>query len=252
MKFCSVARSQIMEAPVSPTAHIISSTMPDGPSALPVFIWEIAFLTISMVIGMDGPSIGGSSDRCGLCPSQSQHSEAIGSALTRPSALSSSQYSCRPPDQLLDKHDALHVWQYIWPHCILPYSLNHFSMPWKLFAWLQLPFPHAHFTTRFHDANGGAELCHIPPQLSWADLSWCGSRYPNWQHQLHLQRHSHASWRLPGNCLSEGKLPNLSWGVKLRLDFSGTSINKFAHGLAEKEVYLCGCLSQTCTWWVDE
>ena len=48
-----------MEAPMSPVAHIISTTMPDGPDALPTFICEIAFLTISMVIGMDGPSTGG-------------------------------------------------------------------------------------------------------------------------------------------------------------------------------------------------
>ena len=41
---------------MSPAARIISTTMPDGPGALPVFICEIAFLTISMVIGMGGPS----------------------------------------------------------------------------------------------------------------------------------------------------------------------------------------------------
>ena len=29
-----------MEAPVSPAARIISTTMPDGPSALPAFIWD--------------------------------------------------------------------------------------------------------------------------------------------------------------------------------------------------------------------
>ena len=33
------------------------------PSAVPAFIWQIAFLTISLVIGMGGPSTGGSSDR---------------------------------------------------------------------------------------------------------------------------------------------------------------------------------------------
>ena len=55
----ATARSRIMEAPMSPAARIISTTMPYGPSALPAFICEIAFLTISMVIGMDGPSTGG-------------------------------------------------------------------------------------------------------------------------------------------------------------------------------------------------
>ena len=59
----AAARSRIMEAPVSPAAHIISTTMPDGPSAWPTFILEIAFLTISVVIGIGGPSTGGSSDR---------------------------------------------------------------------------------------------------------------------------------------------------------------------------------------------
>ena len=71
MKFCcqsegtlpsrmiATARSRIMEAPMSPAVRIISTTMPDGPGALPAFICEIAFLTISMVIGMGGPSIGG-------------------------------------------------------------------------------------------------------------------------------------------------------------------------------------------------
>ena len=34
-----------------------------GSSVLPVLICEIAFLTISVVIGMGGPSTGGSSDR---------------------------------------------------------------------------------------------------------------------------------------------------------------------------------------------
>ena len=46
----ATARSRIMEAPMSP--------VPDGPGALPAFICEIAFLTISMVIGMGGPSTG--------------------------------------------------------------------------------------------------------------------------------------------------------------------------------------------------
>ena len=48
-----------MEALMSKAAGIISTTMPDGPGALPAFICEIAFLTISVVIGMDGPSTGG-------------------------------------------------------------------------------------------------------------------------------------------------------------------------------------------------
>ena len=43
---------------MSPAARIISTTMPDGLGALPAFICEIAFLTISMVIGMGGPSTG--------------------------------------------------------------------------------------------------------------------------------------------------------------------------------------------------
>ena len=44
---------------MSPAARIISTTMPDGPGALPAFICEIAFLTISTVIGMGRPSTGG-------------------------------------------------------------------------------------------------------------------------------------------------------------------------------------------------
>ena len=55
----ATVKSQIMEAPMSPAARIISTTMPDGPGALPAFICEIVFLTISMVIGMGGPSTGG-------------------------------------------------------------------------------------------------------------------------------------------------------------------------------------------------
>ena len=43
----AAARSRIMEAPMSLAAHIISTTMPDGPDALPAFICEIAFLIIS-------------------------------------------------------------------------------------------------------------------------------------------------------------------------------------------------------------
>ena len=45
-----------MEAPMSPAAGIILTTMPDGPGTLPAFICVIAFLTISMVIGMSRPS----------------------------------------------------------------------------------------------------------------------------------------------------------------------------------------------------
>ena len=59
----AAARSQIMEVPMSQAALIISSTMPDRSSALPALIWENAFLTISVMIGMGGPSTGGSSDR---------------------------------------------------------------------------------------------------------------------------------------------------------------------------------------------
>ena len=78
----AAVRSQIMEAPMSPAASIISTTMPDGPSALPAFICEIAFLTISMGLPLVVDKIGG------LGPSQTQHWEAFGSSLTRPSALS--------------------------------------------------------------------------------------------------------------------------------------------------------------------
>ena len=59
----AAARSRIMEAPVSPAAHTISTTVPDGPGAWPTFIWETACLTISMVIWMGGPSTDHSSDR---------------------------------------------------------------------------------------------------------------------------------------------------------------------------------------------
>ena len=70
------------------------------------------------------------------------------------------------------------------------------------------------------------ELCHTPPQLSWAVLSWCCSIYPQWPHQLHLQMCSHASWRPLGNdCLSEGlSFQTLRWGVTLGLDFGSTPI----------------------------
>ena len=54
------------------------------------------------------------------------------------------------------------------------------SRPWKLPAWQQWPFPNVHSITRFHDTNGWAELCHTPPQLSWAVQPWCCSRYSQW------------------------------------------------------------------------
>ena len=64
----AAARPQIMEAPMSLAARIISITMSDGPSALSAFICEIAFLTISLVTGVGGPSTGGKTG--GLGPSQ--------------------------------------------------------------------------------------------------------------------------------------------------------------------------------------
>ena len=59
---------------------------PDGSGALPAFIWEIAFLTILMWLGLVVLQlvIHQTDD---LDPSQTQHWEAFGSALTRPSAL---------------------------------------------------------------------------------------------------------------------------------------------------------------------
>ena len=47
-----------MLAPVSPAALTISTTTPDGPAALPNFNLEMTFFTISMVIGIGGPSSG--------------------------------------------------------------------------------------------------------------------------------------------------------------------------------------------------
>ena len=47
-----------MLAPVSPAALTISTTIPDGPAALPNFNLEMTFFTISMVIGIGGPSSG--------------------------------------------------------------------------------------------------------------------------------------------------------------------------------------------------
>ena len=46
---CSWLWPQIMDGPVSPAARIFFTTMPDGPYALPAFVWEIVFLTISMI-----------------------------------------------------------------------------------------------------------------------------------------------------------------------------------------------------------
>ena len=43
-----------MVAPVSPAALIVSTNMPDGPVALPDFIFEMAFFTMSIVIGIGG------------------------------------------------------------------------------------------------------------------------------------------------------------------------------------------------------
>ena len=44
---------------MSLAARIISTTMSDGPGALPAFICEIAFLTMSLVIWIGGPFTGG-------------------------------------------------------------------------------------------------------------------------------------------------------------------------------------------------
>ena len=56
------ARSRLIKAPVSPVALIISTTKPYGPATLLDFIFELAVFTISMMIGIGGPSSGGSSD----------------------------------------------------------------------------------------------------------------------------------------------------------------------------------------------
>ena len=45
-----------MLAPVSPATLTIYTTTPEGPAALPNFNLEMTFFTISMVIGIDGPS----------------------------------------------------------------------------------------------------------------------------------------------------------------------------------------------------
>ena len=47
-----------MLASVLPAALTISNTTPDGPAALPNFNLEMTFFTISMVIGIGGPSSG--------------------------------------------------------------------------------------------------------------------------------------------------------------------------------------------------
>ena len=48
-----------MVTPVSTAALVISTTTADGPAAVPNFIMEITYLTISMVIGIGGRSSGG-------------------------------------------------------------------------------------------------------------------------------------------------------------------------------------------------
>ena len=58
-----------MIAPVSPAALIISTTTPDGPAALPDFILEMAFFTISMAGFNLGPVIS-SSRKLGRSDSQ--------------------------------------------------------------------------------------------------------------------------------------------------------------------------------------
>ena len=53
-----------MVASVSTAALFIFTATPDGPAALLNFILEMTIFTIRMVIGIDGPSSGVSSDRC--------------------------------------------------------------------------------------------------------------------------------------------------------------------------------------------
>ena len=48
-----------MVTPVSTAALVISTTTPDGPAALPNFILEMTFFTISLVIGIGGRSSDG-------------------------------------------------------------------------------------------------------------------------------------------------------------------------------------------------
>ena len=57
-----------MVAPVSPAALIISTTMPDGPAAMPDFIFEMAFFTMSIVIGRGRPSNRGSFGQASRVP----------------------------------------------------------------------------------------------------------------------------------------------------------------------------------------
>ena len=53
-----------MVALVSPAALVISTTTPNGPVTMPDFILEMAFFTISIVIGMGVLFSGGSLDMC--------------------------------------------------------------------------------------------------------------------------------------------------------------------------------------------
>ena len=53
-----------MVAPVSTAVLIFSASTPNRQTALLNFILEITFFTIRMVIEIDGPLSGGSSDRC--------------------------------------------------------------------------------------------------------------------------------------------------------------------------------------------
>ena len=53
-----------MVAAVSAAALTFSTSTPDRPTALLNFNLEMTFFTIRMVIGIDGPSSGGSPDRC--------------------------------------------------------------------------------------------------------------------------------------------------------------------------------------------
>ena len=62
----AVARSQTMVALGSPVALIIFTTMPDGPAFLPDFIFEMVLIFLKIVIGMGGPSSGGSLDWTGV------------------------------------------------------------------------------------------------------------------------------------------------------------------------------------------
>ena len=68
-------------ATVSFAAVIISTTMPCGPAALPDFIFEVAFFTMPIVIGIGGPYNGNSfSGSVVKCLTRDQ--EAVGSNLT--------------------------------------------------------------------------------------------------------------------------------------------------------------------------